>query len=787
MRSRFPSLVSQALLLVALLVAPATAGAASWGSISAPTPAQSVQLTWTDVEGTRTYDVSEGACGAEVLIATVTALTFTTSPADGTLCYVVVPTTGIDLDQSNEISVEVDATPPGAATFVQAPAASSNVRGSVAIQSSSGSDTGSGVNRVEFRVGSTVVLPDVRSAGVWDTTLTTDGVYTIRVVVIDNAGNETATSRANVRVDNTAPAVPTFVSGPASGSDNRLTLSFVGSSSDGGAGVVSVALQGDSGGGFLTRVSDASAPFDLDWATVIADDGLYTIRLLATDAAGNTSLSVVNRTSVRVDNTAPPAAAFLQGPAASTTVRGPVSVQSSTPIDGGSGLARVEFRVGATTVLNDVRSVGTWDTTAAPDAIVTISVVAIDAAGNETPTARTSIQTDNTPPGPVAQPTASVSPTRGAPVILWPASGGDVVGYDVFRDGAIASLNGAPLAATTYTDTALPLDGIADGPHTYAVTGFDSYNHGPVSPTVTVVVDTTPPVAPPALTAAPRTTARAVDVTWTAPADGVASSGDHGSGVVSYVVRRANGAVAPATATTGVAICTVPAPTLTCVDATVAEKTAYAYAVFAVDAAGNTGPAASATATASDITGPAGVRNLRADVVGAAVGLIWANPTDADFARVEVVVNAKRAPQSRTDGTRIASGRIARYQAKQKAGTRAYYAVFALDGAGNVSVPVGLRVTTPKPGPLYPPAGSELRRGAALSWDRTAKATYYNIQVYLGKKLITQAWPVTNAFRLAGKLKKGSAYTWYVWPGFGARSAVKYGKLIGQSRFRYRG
>jgi len=36
------------------------------------------------------------------------------------------------------------------------------------------------------------------------------------------------------------------------------------------------------------------------------------------------------------------------------------------------------------------------------------------------------------------------------------------------------------------------------------------------------------------------------------------------------------------------------------------------------------------------------------------------------------------------------------------------------------------------------------------------------------------------------RLRKGRDYTWYVWPGIGTRSAVKYGPEIGHRTFRYR-
>ena len=45
-----------------------------------------------------------------------------------------------------------------------------------------------------------------------------------------------------------------------------------------------------------------------------------------------------------------------------------------------------------------------------------------------------------------------------------------------------------------------------------------------------------------------------------------------------------------------------------------------------------------------------------------------------------------------------------------------------------------------------------------------------------------------HEYTLPGKdMKKGKIYTWYVWPGIGAKSAAKYGKLIGKVTFTYAG
>ena len=55
-------------------------------------------------------------------------------------------------------------------------------------------------------------------------------------------------------------------------------------------------------------------------------------------------------------------------------------------------------------------------------------------------------------------------------------------------------------------------------------------------------------------------------------------------------------------------------------------------------------------------------------------------------------------------------------------------------------------------------------------------------------KRVGISWPVGTSWALPGSdLKKGKTYTWYVWPGVGAKAAAKYGTLIGKQTFVYSG
>jgi hypothetical protein len=119
------------------------------------------------------------------------------------------------------------------------------------------------------------------------------------------------------------------------------------------------------------------------------------------------------------------------------------------------------------------------------------------------------------------------------------------------------------------------------------------------------------------------------------------------------------------------------------------------------------------------------------------------------------------------------------------------YTVTATDQAGLVTV----RSVVIRPGRrlLTPASGAQLSTPPMLSWTAIPRATYYNVQIFRGGKILS-AWPkrahlrMGRSWRFAGhryRLRRGT-YQWYVWPGFGPRSAARYGARIGSGRFTVR-
>ena len=90
-----------------------------------------------------------------------------------------------------------------------------------------------------------------------------------------------------------------------------------------------------------------------------------------------------------------------------------------------------------------------------------------------------------------------------------------------------------------------------------------------------------------------------------------------------------------------------------------------------------------------------------------------------------------------------------------------------------------------------PEYGARLAKPPLLRWTPVAAAEYFNVQLYRNGTKILSAWPNVGRLQLASRWQYGKntytlepgVYTWYVWPGLGARADVRYGALLGRSSF----
>ena len=163
------------------------------------------------------------------------------------------------------------------------------------------------------------------------------------------------------------------------------------------------------------------------------------------------------------------------------------------------------------------------------------------------------------------------------------------------------------------------------------------------------------------------------------------------------------------------------------------------------------------------------------------VALTWTVAADA------VLVEVTRSPGPRAALYRGLAGHFTDSTVQSRA--KYAYTVAAFDAAGNKSsqtVSVTLR------DPLFAPArGGLVGAPPTLAWKKDPKASYYNVQLFLGSKKVLSAWPLRPWLVLHRKwtykgsvvaLKRGR-YRWYVWPGYGDLARKRFGKLIGTSTF----
>lgn len=208
---------------------------------------------------------------------------------------------------------------------------------------------------------------------------------------------------------------------------------------------------------------------------------------------------------------------------------------------------------------------------------------------------------------------------------------------------------------------------IVYGSNMPAGSGFDSDLIGLTSPTGNA--DTIPPSVPTNVTAVPISQSQ-VSLSWTAATDNV--------GVVSYIILR-NGTKVGNTAATSFS------------DVGLSAGTAYGYSVIAMDAANNSGPAATVTATTPPVLGTP--TNLAAQQPsGTEVDLSWTPALGA------INYNVQR------NGVAIAVATTTQYADLGLTVNSSYtYTVIATDGYGDTTASTPLQVTTsntPPPPPL---------------------------------------------------------------------------------------
>jgi hypothetical protein len=547
----------------------------------------------------------------------------------------------------------------------------------------------------------------------------------------DVAGNAAAPKGFTVTiVDNTPPTITV----PA-----NITQSITSGSS---VAVSYTATAVDGSGATQVPVTPACAPASGSQFPL----GTTTVTCNATDAAGNAAAP--KSFTVTVKDTTPPVVAITSGP--SGTVK---SRDAAFGFTTSEGTTACQLDGGAFTACT---SPATY--TALGDGAHTFTVKATDAANN-TATATRTWKIDATPPvltlpGPI---TAEANGPTGA-----------VVEFDVTAADVGGALPPNAVSCTPASKSVFSL-----GTTTVSCTATDTVGNVARGSFTVTVRDTTPPAI------------NAPNVSFTATSAAGIRKTD--PAVASYLSKvSATDLVSTATLTNDMpAEMPVGKTTVTFTATDAAKNVSKKQVVVTVLPEGQTAPP-------PDLTPPGDVTGATAKPGDRSVVLSW-KPLAKDVAYVTVDESAARALAVRAGDTKqVYKGTGTTVNVKGLVnGTSYRFVVVAWDAAGNRSKGVVL-LATPKAAALTSPLqGQRVTKPPLLRWKGVPGATYFNVQVWRGSEKVLSAWPATSRYQLtptwtyAGKPRKltPGSYTWYVWPGLGARADAHYGQLLGSHTF----
>ena len=190
-----------------------------------------------------------------------------------------------------------------------------------------------------------------------------------------------------------------------------------------------------------------------------------------------------------------------------------------------------------------------------------------------------------------------------------------------------------------------------------------------------------------------------------------------------------------------------------------------------------------------DLDPPDDVRQLKATPGDHVVTLTWGAPRASDVAVIEVQMSVADEPGVQRVVYRGLDTRAV--VARLRNDVQYRFLVVVVDKLGNRSRGV-VAQTTPRAELLaLPRPGTRVSKPPLLRWAPVREASYFNVQLFRGKQKIMSAWPTAARLQLttkwvyekAGRTLAPGTYSWFVWPGYGDRRAVKYGSMLGKSTF----
>ena len=305
-----------------------------------------------------------------------------------------------------------------------------------------------------------------------------DGTYTFHVRAYDAAGNESLESTRAYALDRVKPPAPTLTQDPgADTNDETPTWAFTAE-----AGTTTTCRL-EKGAIVVSAWSPCASPRTYD---LTGQQGTYTFRVVATDAAGNDSVETAFTTTLDTDD-----------PAAPTITGGPTGdSQDDTPTYTWTAEAgaRVECRIERDGVVVSGFATCTSPHTynLATDGLHTFTVRAIDAAGNQGPDATRTYTLDRAEPAaPVIVNGPNADSTDDSPTYTFTAEAGATLRCELRKDGVVISAFSLCASPRTYD---VSTDG--DGFYRFSVFATDAAGNESPAATRDYTLDTTTPLSP---------------------------------------------------------------------------------------------------------------------------------------------------------------------------------------------------------------------------------------------------------------------------------------------------
>jgi prepilin-type N-terminal cleavage/methylation domain-containing protein len=290
-----------------------------------------VTVTWPSPTDGGSGIASTSGCGTTGITSDTTGQTVTCSATD---------TAGNTASRS--VTVKRDATSPSTATL----GSLGTFVGEGKVLTGSGADATSGVESITYLYCAGTSCTPATTIGSSSTASTypvtwtgvpANGSYQVLARVFDAAGNSRDSTKQTVTIDDTAPTGS--ITAPTANANLRGSVTVTANSSDSTSGVQSAAIQRSPAllDTWTTIVTDTSSPYTTSWNTSGVADGLYDLRVVTTDNAGNVFTSPL--VQVRVDNTAPTVTPSISGTLGSNGWYVSDVTLSWSVSDGGSGIA----------------------------------------------------------------------------------------------------------------------------------------------------------------------------------------------------------------------------------------------------------------------------------------------------------------------------------------------------------------------------------------------------------------------------------------------------------------